>query len=93
MSRVTTALPPYGQWVQGQISLSIALQAIPPHETGYDRFAILQHVHPLGETSLYFLYDNRDNGNNIYSARECARVVSVVPVVFVVVKKQIGCTV
>ena len=31
MSRVTTALPPFGQWVQGQISLSIALQAIPPH--------------------------------------------------------------
>ena len=29
MSRVTTALPPYGQWVQGQISLSIAFQAIP----------------------------------------------------------------
>ena len=28
---VTTALPPYGQWVQGQISLSIAFQAIPPH--------------------------------------------------------------
>ena len=24
---VTTALPPYGQWVQGQISLSTALQA------------------------------------------------------------------
>ena len=67
-------------------SLSIALQAIPSH-------AILQHIHPLGETSLYFFYDNRDNGDNIYSARECARVVSVVPVVFVVVKKQIGCTV
>ena len=31
MSRVTTALPPFGQWVQGQISLSIAFQAIPPH--------------------------------------------------------------
>ena len=27
VSRVTTALPPYGQWVQGQISLSTALQA------------------------------------------------------------------
>ena len=27
VSWVTTALPPFGQWVQGQISLSTALQA------------------------------------------------------------------
>ena len=68
MSRVTTA------------SLSIALQAIPPHETGCERFAILQHVPRHQWTSLDFLNDNRDNGNNIYIAQGCARVVSVVPV-------------
>ena len=27
LSSVTTALPPFGQWVQGQISLSTAFQA------------------------------------------------------------------
>ena len=31
-------------------------------------------------TSLNFLNDNRDNGNNIFIAQGCARVVSVVPV-------------
>ena len=34
---------------------------------------------------LDFLNDNRDNGNNIYIAQGCARVVSVVPVVPVVI--------
>ena len=42
MSRATTALPPYGQWVQGQVSLSTALQAIPPH-------AILPHTSPRSD--------------------------------------------
>ena len=44
VSRVTTA------------SLSIALQAIPPH-------AILQHIPPLGATSLYFFLRQQGNVN------------------------------
>ena len=63
MSRVTTALPPFGQWVQGQISLSIALQAIPPHVLQQHR---QQRCH------------NNNNNRDNFSVAEVISVVCVV---------------